>query len=52
MIPKEIEYAMLDCQPKSQDDAVYVSIKWRDAVIVAANAPLTVNMDRTIGRTE
>lgn len=28
--------ALLDCQPKSKEDAVMVSAKWRDAVKAAA----------------
>lgn len=38
---------LLDCQPKSQEDAVYVSIKWRDWVLTLANGPVTPNLKRT-----
>lgn len=27
------EVASLDCQPKSKEDAVYVSEKWRNAIL-------------------
>ncbi len=33
------ETASLDCQPKSQEDAVYVSRKWRDGVLASLAAP-------------
>lgn len=35
---------LLDCQPKSKEDAVYVSIKWRDRILQLANAPVTPNL--------
>jgi len=38
---------LLDCQPKSQQDAVYVSVKWRDRILLLANGPVTPNLKRT-----
>ena len=31
----------LDCQPKSKDDTVYVSLEWRNRILELANAPIT-----------
>ena len=38
---------LLDCQPKSQQDAVYVSVKWLDRILLLANGPVTPNLKRT-----
>ena len=41
---------LLDCQPKSKDDAVYVSEKWRSNILNIANAKIGDNVFTALQR--